>query len=115
MSEPPPPSRFEVFELDPRITETVQRLGFEEPTPIQAEAIPALTAGHDVIGGARTGSGKTAAFGLPLLHRLRDGGPRVRALLLTPTQGPMASLLLQRNFTSAPLGSSVFMSGVIHT
>ena len=76
---------FDAFGLDTRITKAVEALGFEMPTPIQTEAIPALLNGSNVIGGARTGSGKTAAFGLPLLHKVREGGP-VRALVLCPTR-----------------------------
>ncbi len=76
---------FGSFELDPRIVSAVEALGFEEPTPIQTEAIPVLLSGRDVIGGARTGSGKTAAFGLPLLEKVKDGGP-VRGLVLCPTR-----------------------------
>ena len=72
-------------DLDPRIVEATQRLGFESMTPIQARTIPLLLKGADVIGGARTGSGKTAAFGLPLLHKVKDGGPQ-RALVLAPTR-----------------------------
>jgi ATP-dependent RNA helicase DeaD len=76
---------FDAFGLDARIVKAVEALGFEVPTPIQTEAIPALLKGSNVIGGARTGSGKTAAFGLPLLHNVRDGGP-VRGLVLCPTR-----------------------------
>jgi ATP-dependent RNA helicase DeaD len=74
--------------LDERILLAVNQLGFDSPTPIQAESIPPLLAGNDVIGRARTGSGKTAAFGLPLLHRLAEGrsSGRVRALVLAPTR-----------------------------
>jgi len=78
--------RFDALSLDPKICSALEALGFEHPTPIQAAAIPAVMEGVDVIGRARTGSGKTAAFGLPLLHRLRDGGSHVRALLLAPTR-----------------------------
>ncbi len=86
MTQPPPPSPFAELALDPRLLEALDALGFEEPTPIQAEAIPALLEGRDVIGRARTGSGKTAAFGLPLLERVKDGAGPVRALVLTPTR-----------------------------
>ncbi len=79
-------SSFDALELDARLVESIRALGFETPTPIQAQAIPVLLAGHDVIGRARTGSGKTAAFGLPLLQRLEAGGTHPRALLLTPTR-----------------------------
>ena len=72
--------------LDPRIVETVEALGFSEPTGIQAQAIPPLLAGRDIIARARTGSGKTAAFGLPLLELLKDGKPGPRALVMAPTR-----------------------------
>ncbi|MGB0678121.1 MAG: DEAD/DEAH box helicase [Polyangiales bacterium] len=72
--------------LDPALLSAIAQLGFTTPTPIQMQAIPALLAGHDLIGRARTGSGKTAAFGLPLLHHLRDGGDGVQALVLAPTR-----------------------------
>ncbi len=81
-----PASSFEAFDLDVRLLNAVTALGFSAPTPIQAQAIPALLSGRDVIGRARTGSGKTAAFGLPLLERLKDGGKQVRALVLAPTR-----------------------------
>ena len=54
--------------LDPDILEAVHDVGYESPSPIQEEAIPPLLQGHDVIGQAQTGSGKTAAFGLPMLQ-----------------------------------------------
>lgn len=76
---------FHQFALDPSILRAVEELGFEQPTPIQEEAIPPLIEGRDLIGGARTGSGKTAAYGLPLVQRVREGGP-VRAVVLVPTR-----------------------------
>ncbi len=79
-------STFDEFGLDPAITAAVDKLGFETATPVQASTIPPLLAGKDVIGQARTGSGKTAAFGLPLLERVKDGGPSVRGLVLAPTR-----------------------------
>ena len=72
--------------LDERLLDALDKLGFESPTPIQAEAIPPLLAGRDVIGRARTGSGKTAAYGLPLLHRISESTGAVRALVLAPTR-----------------------------
>ncbi len=54
--------------LSKDLLQTLDELGYEEPTPIQAQAIPELLGGHDVIGQAQTGSGKTAAFGLPMLE-----------------------------------------------
>ncbi len=72
--------------LDPRLLAALDGLGFSQPTPIQAEAIPPLLAGRDVIGRSRTGSGKTAAYGLPLLHRVSASTGAVRALILAPTR-----------------------------
>ncbi len=77
---------FSEFELDARLVQAVTAMGFETPTPIQCEAIPPLMSGKDVIGSARTGSGKTAAFGLPLLHRVQGPGRQVKALVLVPTR-----------------------------
>ena len=64
------------------------RLGYEEPTPIQRETIPLLLTGKDLVGQAATGTGKTAAFALPLLQRMpdRSGSPRPYALVLVPTR-----------------------------
>jgi len=77
---------FTQFDLDPALHDAVAELGFETATPIQAETIPAILAGRDVIAQARTGSGKTAAFGLPMLEGIKDGGRAVRALVLCPTR-----------------------------
>ena len=75
MSEdaPAPTSAFTELGLDPRITATLTTLGYEEPTPIQSAAIPVLLAGRDVLGQAATGTGKTAAFTLPLIQRAALG------------------------------------------
>jgi ATP-dependent RNA helicase DeaD len=76
---------FSTFELDERILSAVETLGFDAATPIQAVSIPALLAGRDIVGRARTGSGKTAAFGLPLLQIVgADRG--VGGLVLAPTR-----------------------------
>lgn len=85
---------FEELNLAPAIMQAVRELGYENPTPIQAQAIPAVLAGQDLLAGAQTGTGKTAAFTLPLLHKLslsepgknRFGGKAIRALVLTPTR-----------------------------
>jgi len=80
--------------LDPALVRAVQALGYEAPTPIQREAIPAVLAGRDVIGTAQTGSGKTAAFLLPILQRLlRLPAGRTRALVLTPTRELAAQIV----------------------
>ncbi|MBK9714201.1 MAG: DEAD/DEAH box helicase [Kouleothrix sp.] len=78
---------FDQFNLDPRIMQGVRRAGYAAPTPIQDAAIPPALAGHDLIGTAQTGTGKTAAFVLPILQRLLQGPRgRTRALIVTPTR-----------------------------
>jgi len=75
--------------LDERLVRTLSELGYEEPTPIQREAIPPLLARHDLLGQAATGTGKTAAFALPILHRIAGHGkkrPQPSALVLAPTR-----------------------------
>lgn len=81
-------SGFADLGLDGRLVETLAGLGYDVPTPIQREAIPPLLAGKDLIGRAATGTGKTAAFALPLLHRLAaaDNRNRPAALILVPTR-----------------------------
>ena len=72
--------------LQPEIQTALDELGYVDPTPIQEQAIPELLAGHDVIGQAQTGTGKTAAFGLPLLQYLDPSSDDVQAIVLTPTR-----------------------------
>jgi len=88
-----PPS-FDDLGLRPEILRAVAESGYTTPTPIQAQAIPEVLAGHDIMGGAQTGTGKTAGFGLPILHKLSahaNASPSparhpVRALILAPTR-----------------------------
>jgi ATP-dependent RNA helicase DeaD len=72
--------------LGPKLLETLASLGYEEPTPIQREAIPHLLEGRDLMGLAATGTGKTAAFALPLLQLIQTGGGVPSALVLVPTR-----------------------------
>src|SRR5687768_17903845 len=72
--------------LSAGLLQTLDELGYQEPTPIQEQAIPELLAGHDVIGQAQTGTGKTAAFGLPLLQYIDPESDEVQAVVLTPTR-----------------------------
>jgi ATP-dependent RNA helicase RhlE len=85
---------FNQLGLDDRILKAVQESGYTEPTPIQAAAIPEIIAGHDLIGIAQTGTGKTAAFTLPMLTRLARSGTsgRTRALVLAPTRELVAQI-----------------------
>jgi ATP-dependent RNA helicase DeaD len=77
---------FKDLGLSPNIQQALDELGYEDPTPIQEQAIPELLGGHDVIGQAQTGTGKTAAFGLPLLQYLDPENNEVQAVVLTPTR-----------------------------
>ena len=78
---------FNKFDLHPLVAAGVTAAGFVTPTPIQAQAIPVVMQGHDVMGLAQTGTGKTAVFALPILHRLMQGGRRhVRAVIVAPTR-----------------------------
>src|SRR3989441_341517 len=74
--------------LAPELVRAVADEGYEQPTPIQQEAIPLALAGRDLIGSAQTGTGKTAAFMLPILQRLSRNGVKnvLRALILVPTR-----------------------------
>ena len=85
---------FSHLNLTPRLLEAARRMGYTKPTPIQHEAIPLLLEGRDVLASAATGSGKTAAFLFPILHRLQ-GRPSgsTRALVLTPTRELAAQIL----------------------
>ncbi len=78
--------RFDELSLSKEIVKAVEDMGFEEATPIQALAIPALLAGQDIIGQAQTGTGKTAAFGIPLLEGVDVRSKKVQCLVLCPTR-----------------------------
>src|SRR5437899_8046736 len=82
------PGGFAELALRPELLRVLSGLGYEEPTPIQSEAIPTLLTGRDLLGQAATGTGKTAAFALPVLHRLADRLPSDEpiALVLVPTR-----------------------------
>ena len=77
---------FTLMGLPAPIVKGVRAAGYSEPTPIQARAIPIVLAGHDLVGAAQTGTGKTAAFLLPILARLMEGPRALRALVLVPTR-----------------------------
>ena len=77
---------FITLNLRPELTQAVSELGYIEPTPIQSAIIPLMLGGADVIGQAQTGTGKTAAFALPILNNLKPGQKHVQALVLCPTR-----------------------------
>ncbi len=102
---------FQSLGLAPELVRALSDVGYTTPTPIQAQAIPLALAGHDLMGGAQTGTGKTAAFALPLLHRLAQAGPargprKPRALVLTPTR----ELAVQVNDSLRTYGKHLRMS-----
>ncbi|WFS63385.1 DEAD/DEAH box helicase [Pseudodesulfovibrio thermohalotolerans] len=105
---------FTTFPFDQRIVAGIKSCGYESPTPIQKQAIPQVLQGYDVLGLAQTGTGKTAAFALPILQRLLDskstqGIPRV--LILAPTRE--LALQIQDNFASLGKRTGIRCSAVI--
>ena len=78
--------RFDELDLYPQILRAIQEMGFEEATPIQCKAIPVVMEGVDVIGQAQTGTGKTAAFGIPLLMKVDPHNKKTQAIVLCPTR-----------------------------
>ena len=110
---------FDELPLLPQLLAAVKACGYETPTPIQRDTIPTVLAGKDVLGCAQTGTGKTAAFALPILQRLYQERPsgkgrNIRALILTPTRE--LALQIQENFVAygkqLPLRSCVIFGGV---
>ena len=114
--------KFEELNLAPAIVKAVLEQGYETPTAIQAQAIPVILEGHDLLGGAQTGTGKTAAFVLPMLHKLSQGqtsknkfgGLGIRALVLTPTRELAAQLeeSVQTYGKYLEMSSTVIFGGV---
>ena len=78
--------KFEDMQLSKKVLNAVRDMGFEEPSPIQAQTIPLALEGHDVIGQAQTGTGKTAAFGIPTIEQIDEKNKYIQALVLTPTR-----------------------------
>jgi ATP-dependent RNA helicase RhlE len=113
---------FDELNLAPAILKAVREQGYETPTPIQAQAIPAVLEGHDLLAGAQTGTGKTAAFTLPMLHKLSKGRGKtnkfgkdgIAALVLTPTRELAAQVeeSIRTYGKYLPLSSTVIFGGV---
>ncbi len=110
--------KFDQLKLSAPLLKAVREAGYETPSPIQQKAIPPVLAGRDLLGCAQTGTGKTAAFALPILQRLHHihhkKHPPIRALILTPTRE--LALQIQESFTQygkhLPLRSTVIFGGV---
>ena len=79
-------NNFENMGLSPEIVDALDDLGFQRPYPIQEQVIPLLWSGSDIIGQAHTGTGKTAAFGVPILEIVNENNPNVQALIIVPTR-----------------------------
>jgi ATP-dependent RNA helicase RhlE len=112
-------SEFKSFNLLPSILEQVAKIGYQTPTPIQQQSIPYLIDGADLLGIAQTGSGKTAAFSLPILNRLaknkvNTSAGRIRALILTPTRELASQIEVNIKLYGEGLGleSAVVFGGV---
>lgn len=110
---------FQSIGLRAELLRAISEKGYSEPTPIQAKAIPVVLEGHDLLAGAQTGTGKTAGFTLPLLHRLtaqpqRGGKRKIRALILTPTRELAAQIGENVSAYSQylPIRSTVVFGGV---
>ncbi|MDW7657681.1 MAG: DEAD/DEAH box helicase, partial [Bacillota bacterium] len=77
---------FPQLALSPQILQALQDMGFEEATPIQAEAIPLILEGRDILGQAQTGTGKTCAYGIPLIEKIDHEVTGIQYLILSPTR-----------------------------
>ena len=110
---------FSSLGLSAELVRAIGDRGYSQPTPVQHQAIPLILQGRDILAGAQTGTGKTAGFTLPLLHRLNDqphrgGGRPVRTLILTPTRELAAQVgeSVEAYGKYLPLRSTVIFGGV---
>ena len=109
---------FDSLDLNESIQKAVKEQGYDKPSPIQEKAIPLVLDGHDLMAAAQTGTGKTAGFTLPILHRLNNGKPakanQARALILTPTRELAAQIYdnIEQYGKYLPIKSSVVFGGV---
>ena len=106
---------FSTLKLDPSLLKAIKELGFTRPTPIQSDAIPPALEGRDILACAMTGSGKTAAFLLPIVHNLLPKSRRTtRALILTPTRELAAQILEDLNELAVhtPVTAAAVFGGV---
>ena len=111
---------FKDLKLEAPILKALEKQGYSQPTPIQEQAIPILLKGHDLLGVAQTGTGKTAAFGIPILNHLLknkssgEGKRKIKALVVTPTRE--LAIQIAENFTAysqfTPLRNTVIFGGV---
>src|SRR5258708_13583195 len=105
---------FDTLGLSQPVLAAIADAGYTVPTPIQLQAIPLIVQGRDVMGLAQTGTGKTAAFTLPIVNRLLDGPRRTRVLVLTPTRELCIQVeeSVRKYAKHAPLGVAPVYGGV---
>src|SRR5690349_2460946 len=104
------PVGFHSMGLSPTMLKALHRVSYHTPSPIQAELIPEALDGQDVIGQAKTGTGKTAAFGIPLIEMLEDGGRGPQAIVLAPTRELVQQIVGE--FQKLALGQDVSVCGI---
>jgi ATP-dependent RNA helicase DeaD len=97
-------TQFQTLSLDPAVLKSLDQMGYHEMTPIQEMAIPKLLTGQDFLGQAPTGTGKTAAFGIPLISRLQPGSGTIDALILGPTRELVQQIAEELNRIGAEKG-----------
>src|SRR3569833_1571039 len=95
----------------PEIADALETEGIVEPFPIQSLAVPIGLSGHDIIGQARTGTGKTLAFGIPLLQRIEHGGKKPQTLIIVPTRELAIQVTADLVVAGGKLGSRVLAGG----
>ena len=108
-------TRFTKFKLNKQLLQAIDDAGYQAPTPIQKRAIPLISAGHDLLGIAQTGTGKTAAFVLPLLMKVKYAqGTAPRALVLAPTRELVTQLYqeIQKLSVYTDLRSQAIYGGI---
>src|SRR5580704_8990404 len=103
---------FQGFGLSAKLLQALDRMKFTAPTPVQAEAIPLALAGSDILGTAQTGTGKTGAFGIPLIAKLMEH-PAAQALVMTPTRELAAQVMaaLQQMISVPTIKTALLIGG----
>ena len=103
--------RFDELDLYPQVLRAIADMGFEEATPIQSQAIPVVMSGVDVIGQAQTGTGKTASFGIPVLHKVDPNSRKTQVIILSPTR-ELAIQVADEIRKRLPVGRAVGLAAV---
>ena len=103
--------RFDELDLYPQVLRAIADMGFEEATPIQSQAIPVVMSGVDVIGQAQTGTGKTASFGIPVLHKVDPNSRKTQVIILSPTR-ELAIQVADEIRKRFPVGRAVGLAAV---